>query len=101
MGNCNREIRVRGKHSFTDVRAKILYDCIFLRNFRILRSNNRNNFHTLLDEEKGIYLTFNGLFSYLDSWFSDSVFPTYSQWKSIVGTGQKFENLKQIHGKIL
>ena len=23
-----------------------------------------------------------GLFSYFDSWFSDSVFPTYSQWKS-------------------
>ena len=33
-----------------------------------------------------------GLFSYFDSWFSDSVFPTYSQWKSIVKT--KFENLK-------
>ena len=27
-----------------------------------------------------------GLFSYFDSWFSDSVFPTYSQWKSIVKT---------------
>ena len=27
-----------------------------------------------------------GLFSYCDSWFSDSVFPTYSQWKSIVKT---------------
>ena len=25
-----------------------------------------------------------GLFSYFDSWLSDSVFPTYSQWKSIV-----------------
>ena len=25
-------------------------------------------------------------FSYFDSWFSDSVFPTYSQWKSIVKT---------------
>ena len=27
-----------------------------------------------------------GLFSYFDSWFSASVFPTYSQWKSIVKT---------------
>ena len=27
-----------------------------------------------------------GLFSYFDSWFSDSVFPTYSRWKSIVKT---------------
>ena len=27
-----------------------------------------------------------GLFSYFDSWFSDSVFPTCSQWKSIVKT---------------
>ena len=27
-----------------------------------------------------------GLFSYFDLWFSDSVFPTYSQWKSIVKT---------------
>ena len=27
-----------------------------------------------------------GLFSYFDSWFSDSVFPTYSQWKSTVKT---------------
>ena len=27
-----------------------------------------------------------GLFSYFDSWFSDSVFLTYSQWKSIVKT---------------
>ena len=27
-----------------------------------------------------------GLFSYFDSWFSDSVFPKYSQWKSIVKT---------------
>ena len=27
-----------------------------------------------------------GLFSYFDSWFSDSVFPTYSQWKSILKT---------------
>ena len=27
-----------------------------------------------------------GLFSYVDPWFSDSVFPTYSQWKSIVKT---------------
>ena len=33
-----------------------------------------------------------GLFSYFDSWFSDSVFPTYSQWKSIVKTKiRKFE----------
>ena len=27
-----------------------------------------------------------GLFSYFGSWFSDYVFPTYSQWKSIVKT---------------
>ena len=27
-----------------------------------------------------------GLFNYFDSWFSDSVFPTYSLWKSIVKT---------------
>ena len=27
-----------------------------------------------------------GLFTYFDSWFSDSVFLTYSQWKSIVKT---------------
>ena len=27
-----------------------------------------------------------GLFSYFDSWFSDSVFSTYSQWKSTVKT---------------
>ena len=27
-----------------------------------------------------------GLFSYFDSWFSDYVLPTYSQWKSIVKT---------------
>ena len=39
------------------------------------------------------------LFSYFDSWFSDSVFPTYSQWKSIIKT--KIENLKKIHGKVL
>ena len=33
-----------------------------------------------------------GLFSYFDSWFSDSVFPTYSQLKSIVKTKiRKFE----------
>ena len=33
-----------------------------------------------------------GLFSYFDSWFSDSVFPTHSQWKSIVKTKiRKFE----------
>ena len=33
-----------------------------------------------------------GLFSYFDSWFSDSVFPTYSQWKSIIKTKtQEFE----------
>ena len=33
-----------------------------------------------------------GLFSYFDSWFSDSVFRTYSQWKSTVKTKiPKFE----------
>ena len=33
-----------------------------------------------------------GLFSYFDSWFSDSVFLMYSQWKSIVKTKiRKFE----------
>ena len=33
-----------------------------------------------------------GLFSYFDSWLSDSVFPTFSQWKSIVKTKiRKFE----------
>ena len=33
-----------------------------------------------------------GLFSYFDSWFSDSAFPTYSQWKSIMKTKiRKFE----------
>ena len=35
-----------------------------------------------------------GLFSYFDSWLSDSVFPTYSQWKSTVKTkfGESEEN---------
>ena len=33
MGNCNRESRVRAKHPFTDVRAKIPYDCICLLKF--------------------------------------------------------------------
>ena len=33
-----------------------------------------------------------GLFNYFSSWFSDSVFLTYSQWKSIVKTKlQEFE----------
>ena len=32
-----------------------------------------------------------GLFSYFDSWFSDSVFPTYSQWKSIETKIREFE----------
>ena len=36
-----------------------------------------------------------GLFSYFNSWFSDSVFPTYSQWKSIVKT--KIRKL-EVHG---
>ena len=55
MGNCNREIRVRGKHPLTDVDAKILlYYCIFLRNLRIFKSVNRNYFHTLPDGRKGI-----------------------------------------------
>ena len=35
-----------------------------------------------------------GIFSYFDSWFSDSVFPTYPAWKSIVKTkiGESKEN---------
>ena len=36
-----------------------------------------------------------GLFTYFDSWFSDSVSPTYSQWKSIVKTKiREFEENK-------
>ena len=55
MGNCNREICVRGKHPLTDMRPKILvYDCIFLRHHRISISENRNYFHTLLYAKKGI-----------------------------------------------
>ena len=55
MGNCNREIRVRGKQTLTDVRAKILlYDCIFFRNLRILKSENDNYLHTLPHARKGI-----------------------------------------------
>ena len=55
MGNCNREIRVRGKKPLTDVHAKILlHDCIFHRNLRLLKSENRNYFHTLPDMRKGI-----------------------------------------------
>ena len=55
MGNYNRESRVRGKHPLTDVRAKILlYDCIFIRNLRIFKSENGNYFHTLPHARKGI-----------------------------------------------
>ena len=55
MGNCNKDTRVTGKHPLTDVHERILqYDCIFLRNLRILKSENRNYFHTLLYERKGI-----------------------------------------------
>ena len=53
MGNRNREIHVRGKYPLIDVREKIqLYDCIFLRHLRILISENRNYFHTLLPAKK-------------------------------------------------
>ena len=54
MGNCNREIRVRGKHPLTDVRAKILYNFIFLKCFRMIRSEERNYSQTLLNGKKGI-----------------------------------------------
>ena len=55
MGNCNKEIRVRFKYPFTDVHAKILlYDCIVHGNLRILKSENRNYYHTLSDGRKGI-----------------------------------------------
>ena len=55
MRNSKREIRVRGKHPLTDVHAKILlHDCIFHRNLRILKSENRYYFHTLSDLRKGI-----------------------------------------------
>ena len=55
MGNCNREIVVRGRHPLTDVHATILlYYCIFLRNLRIFKSENRNYLHTLPDGRKGI-----------------------------------------------
>ena len=55
MLNYNRESRVRGKHPLTDVHAKILlYDCIFVRNLRILKSENGNYFHTLNPARKGI-----------------------------------------------
>ena len=55
MGNCNKETRVNGKHPLTDVRERILlHDSIFLRNLRILKSENRNYFQTLRHERKGI-----------------------------------------------
>ena len=55
MGNYNRESRVRGKHPLTDVHAKILlYDYIFVRNLRILKSGNGNYFHTLPHVRKTI-----------------------------------------------
>ena len=54
MGNWNREIRVGGKHPLTDMRAEILYYCIFLRHLRISRSEVRNYIHTLLHGKKGI-----------------------------------------------
>ena len=39
------------------------------------------------------------LFSYIESWFSDSAFPTYLTWKTIVM--KKFMTLKKKHGTIL
>ena len=55
MGNCKGEIRVRGKHPLTDVDAQIqLYDCIFLGNLRILKSENRYYFLTLPDGRRGV-----------------------------------------------
>ena len=55
MGNCNRETRVSGKHHLADVCERILlYDCIFLRNLRILKSENRNYFQTFPHGKKGI-----------------------------------------------
>ena len=55
MGNCNREIRVGGKHPLIDVHERVLlYDCSFLRNLIILKSENRNYFHTVPHARKGI-----------------------------------------------
>ena len=55
MGNCNREIRVGGKHPLTDMHERVLlYDVSFLRNLRIFKSENRNYFYTLPDGRKGI-----------------------------------------------
>ena len=50
----NREIRVRGKHPLTDLRAKILSYCIFLKDFSMIKSGKRNYSHTLLYGKKGI-----------------------------------------------
>ena len=52
FGNYNREIRLRGKHPLTDKRQKVPYDCVLLRNLRILRSDNRNYLNTFLHREK-------------------------------------------------
>ena len=54
MGKCNREIRVRGKHPLTDVRPKILYYCIFLKDSRMIQSEKSKYSHTLLQGKKGI-----------------------------------------------
>ena len=54
MGKCNREIRVTGKHPLTDVRPKILYYCIFLKDFRMIKAEKHNYSHTLLHGKKGI-----------------------------------------------
>ena len=54
MGKCNREIRVRGKHPQADVHAKILYYCIFLKDFRMTKSEKRNYSNTLLHGKNGI-----------------------------------------------
>ena len=54
MGNCNREIRVRGKHPLTDVHAKILYNCNFLKYLRMISSEESNYSHQLLNGKKGI-----------------------------------------------
>ena len=56
MGNCNREIRVNGNQTFTDVREKYCYTIASLipRNLCLLRSENPNYFQTLLAAKKGI-----------------------------------------------
>ena len=48
FGKLQQRTLVSGKHHLTDARERILlYDYIFLRNLKILKSENRNYFHTL------------------------------------------------------